>query len=80
MEGMWCDVIPTPLSSSRTCSFTQFHNREYILTHQTTEKKLEETQSELQGTKSELQETKSDSKRRRLSSLKQELNKLSWWT
>jgi hypothetical protein len=38
VKGMGCGVIPTPLSSSRMCSFTQSHNREYILTQQETKK------------------------------------------
>lgn len=36
VKGMGCGVIPTLLSSSRTCSLTQSHNREYILTQQAT--------------------------------------------
>jgi hypothetical protein len=53
VKGMGCGVIPTPLSSSRMCSFTQSHNREYILTQQATEKKLEETNIKLGETRTE---------------------------
>jgi len=38
VKGMGCGVIPNPLSSSQMCSFTQSHNREYILTQQETKK------------------------------------------
>jgi len=44
VKGMGCGVIPNPLSSSQMCSFTQSHNREYILTQQETKKKLEEAE------------------------------------
>jgi len=57
VKEIGCGVIPAPLSSSRTCSFTQSHNREYILTQQETEKKLEGTQSDLQETSIKLAET-----------------------
>jgi septal ring factor EnvC (AmiA/AmiB activator) len=57
MKGMGCGVIPTPLSSSRTCSFTQSHNREYILTQHATEKKIEETKKKLEETEKKLEET-----------------------
>jgi hypothetical protein len=60
MKGMGCGVIPTPLSSSRTCSFTQSHNHEYILTQQVIEKKLEGTQSDLQETNIKLAETRTE--------------------
>jgi aldehyde:ferredoxin oxidoreductase len=57
VKEIGCGVIPALLSSSRTCSFTQSHNREYILTQQETEKKLEGTQSDLQETSIKLAET-----------------------
>jgi septal ring factor EnvC (AmiA/AmiB activator) len=60
VKGMGCGVIPTPLSSSRTCSFTQSHNHEYILTQQVIEKKLEGTQSDLQETNIKLAETRTE--------------------
>jgi septal ring factor EnvC (AmiA/AmiB activator) len=56
MKGMGCGVIPTPLSSSRTCSFTQSHNREYILTQHATEKKIEETKKKLEETEKKLED------------------------
>jgi hypothetical protein len=62
VKGMGCCVIPTPLSHSQMCSFTQFYNREYILTQQATEK-LEKTQSELQETKVNSKRLKANSKR-----------------
>jgi len=58
VKGMGCGVIPTPLSSSRTCSFTQSHNHEYILTQQVIEKKLEETEKKQEETKKKQEETK----------------------
>jgi hypothetical protein len=60
VKGMGCGVIPTPLRSSRTCSFTQSYNHEYILTQQATEKKLEGTQSDLQEMNIKLAETRTE--------------------
>jgi septal ring factor EnvC (AmiA/AmiB activator) len=58
VKGMGCGVIPTPLSSSRMCSFTQSHNRKYILTQQETKKKLEEAEKKQEETEKKLEETK----------------------